>query len=192
MLPGSGSARARDLPLSLARAVGLALTAALHAPLACLAGVALRHLPHLDGLPVLLGATTPPSTREHLQSALHLLTRISPSRRARLLRRVLGLFMTSRPHTHDHYSRITGTCTFDLDRLTCEAAVTTAGFLVRGATEAWPWRRGHGPSLVGEHRLLLIADVARARFEQRAALLGLPRLDWRMKLTRFGHRVSSG
>jgi hypothetical protein len=155
---------------ALLRRAGLALTAALHALLAGLSGIALRGLPRLDGLPLLLAPGTNPSTREHLQDALSLLGRVSPCRQDRLKRSVLGLFLTQAPRVHGHYSRITGTCTFDLGQFATEPPHETAGLLVRCATEAWLWRSGLGRSEADEKRLLQLSERARLHFLHRLAL----------------------
>jgi len=171
--PDTRRAMARAPQLTILRRAAVALTAALHAPLAGLSGVALRRLPSLDGLPVLRSRGTSPSTREDLRIALSLLSRVSPCRRDRLKRSVLGLFLTQAPQVHGHYSRITGTCTFDLNRLATDSPVVTAGLLVRCATEAWLWRQGLGRSEADENRLLILSDRARQHFLHRLALSGL-------------------
>jgi hypothetical protein len=172
--PGTSPATARPPQLSLQRRLGLTLTAVLHALLAGCSGVALRGLPRLDGLPVLLARKTSPETRQHLQAALSILARVSPSRRDRLKRHVLGLFIAQAPRAHGHYSRITGTCTLDLARFTLESPDETAGLLVRCATEAWLWRSGLGRTEEGERRLLILSDRARRQFLRRLAHSGLP------------------
>jgi hypothetical protein len=150
----------------MGRRVGLGLTAALHAVLAGLSGLALRGLPKVDGIPVLGGGHTGVVTREHLVKALELLGQVAPSRRERLRRHVIGIFLTAAPHMHGHYSRITGTCTLDLDLLGRETIVETAGLLTRCATEAWLWHAGRGRLPEDEERLFALSDRARAHFLQ--------------------------
>ena len=159
--------------LGLARRVSLAVTASLHRMLATMAGVALAGLPRAGGLPVLRGGGTTPDARAELESALALLGNLSPGLRRRLQRHVTGLFLMRRPPAHGYYSRITGTCTLDVDALHRESAVEIAAAMVRCATEGWLWRSGRGRSRPDEARILQVSELARLHFLQRA----LQRLD---------------
>lgn len=154
--------------LGLARRVSLAVTASLHGLLATLAGVALAGLPRAGGLPVLRGGGTTPDARAQLESALALLGRLSPGLRRRLQRHVTGLFLMRRPPAHGYYSRITGTCTLDVDALHRESTIEVAAAMVRCATEGWLWRSGRGRSRADEARILRVSELARLHFLQRA------------------------
>jgi hypothetical protein len=156
--------------LGLARRVSLAVTASLHRLLATLAGVGLAGLPRVGGLPVLRGGGTTPDARAQLESALTLLGRLSPGLRRRLQRHVTGLFLMRRPPAHGYYSRITGTCTLDVDALHRELPVEVAAAMVRCATEGWLWRSGRGRSRADETRILQVSELARLHFLQRAVL----------------------
>jgi hypothetical protein len=81
---------------------------------------------------------------------------------------VLGLFLTRRPAAHGHYSRITGTCILDLDRLGSASAAEVAAALVRCATEGWLWGSGRGRTAADEERILAISELARRQFLDRA------------------------
>ena len=154
--------------LGVARRVSLAVTASLHRLLATLAGVALAGLPRAGGLPVLRGGGTTPDARARLESALTLLGRLSPGLRRRLQRHVTGLFLMRRPPAHGYYSRITGTCTLDVDALHRELPVEVAAAMVRCATEGWLWRSGRGRTPADEARILAISEMARRNFLLRA------------------------
>lgn len=154
--------------VEMARRVSLAVTASLHRLLAALAGVALAGLPRAGGLPVLRGGGTMPDARARLESALVLLGRLSPGLRQRLQRHVTGLFLMRRPPAHGYYSRITGTCTLDLDALHRESPVEIAAAMARCATEGWLWRSGRGRSRTDEARILEVSELARLHFLQRA------------------------
>jgi hypothetical protein len=150
------------------RRLSLAVTASLHRALARMAGVALAGLPRADGLPVLRGGGTMPDARARLEAALAMLRRLSPGVRRRLQRHVTGLFLMRHPPAHGYYSRITGTCTLDLDALQRESPVEIAAAMVRCATEGWLWRSGRGRSRADESRMLEVSELARLRFLQRA------------------------
>ena len=154
--------------LELARRASLAVTASLHRLLAALAGVALAGLPRAGGLPVLRGGGTMPDARARLESALVLLGRLSPGLRQRLQRHVTGLFLMRRPPVHGYYSRITGTCTLDVDALHRESPVEIAAAMARCATEGWLWRSGRGRSRADEARILEVSELARLHFLHRA------------------------
>lgn len=152
----------------LSRRLSLAVTATLHRILAALAGVALAGLPRAGGLPVLRGGGTAPDARARLESALTLLGRLSPGLRKRLQRHVTGLFLMRGPPAHGYYSRITGTCTLDVDALRRESPVEIAAAMVRCATEGWLWRSGRGRTRADEARILELSERARLHFLQRA------------------------
>jgi hypothetical protein len=154
--------------LGLARRLSLAVTAGLHRLLASLAGVALAGLPRAGGLPVLRGGGTLPDARPQLESALGLLARFAPGLRERLQRHVTGLFLMRRPPVHGYYSRITGTCTLDVDALHRESPVEIAAAMVRCATEGWLWSSGRGRSRDDEARILEVSELARLHFLRRA------------------------
>lgn len=154
--------------LGLNRRLSLAVTASLHAMLGALAGVALAGLPRAGGLPVLRGGGTAPDARERLEAALGLLGRLAPGQRRRLQHHVTGLFLTRRPPVHGYYSRITGTCTLDVDALQRESPVEIAAAMVRCATEGWLWRSGRGRSRADEARILEVSERARLHFLHRA------------------------
>jgi len=154
--------------LGPARRLSLAVTASLHRLLAALAGAALAGLPRVGGLPVLRGGGTTPDARAQLESALGLLGGLSPGVRRRLQRHVTGLFLMRRPPAHGYYSRITGTCTLDVDALHREAPVEIAAAMARCATEGWLWRSGRGRSRADEARILELSELARLHFLTRA------------------------
>jgi hypothetical protein len=85
----------------------------------------------------------------------------------RLRRNVLGIFLARQPAAHGHYSRITGTCTLDLERLAGETSLETAAALVRCATEAWLWRAGRGRAFDDEFRVLALSERAGRQFVSR-------------------------
>jgi hypothetical protein len=153
---------------SLTRRLSLVVTAGLHRVLAGVAGVALAGLPRADGLPVLRGGGTTPDARARLEAALSMLRRLSPGLRLRLQHHVTGLFLMRRPPAHGYYSRITGTCTLDVDALRRESPVEIAAAMVRCATEGWLWRSGRGRSRADETRILEVSELARLRFLERA------------------------
>jgi hypothetical protein len=154
--------------LGFTRRLSLAVTASLHRILAALAGVALAGLPRAGGLPVLRGGGTAPDARARLEAALGLLGRLSPALRKRLQRHVTGLFLMRHPPAHGYYSRITGTCTLDVEALQRESPVEIAAAMVRCATEGWLWRSGRGRSRADEARILEVSELARLHFLQRA------------------------
>lgn len=163
-------ATARDggVALGLNRRLSLAVTAGLHGLLTALAGVALAGLPRAGGIPVLRGAGTAPDTRNRLETALTLLGRLAPGLRQRLQRHVTGLFLMRRPPAHGYYSRITGTCTLDVEALQRESPVEIAAAMVRCATEGWLWQSGRGRSRADEARILEVSELARLHFLSRA------------------------
>ena len=154
--------------LSVRRRLSLGVTAGLHRLVAGLTGVALAGHPRAGGIPVLRGSGTGPDCRAHLESALNLLDRLSPGLRSRLQRHVTGLFLMRQPPGHGYYSRITGTCTLDLDALDRESPAEVAGAMVRCATEGWLWRSGRGRSRNDEARILAVSELARLHFLRRA------------------------
>lgn len=158
------------------RRLSLGVTAGLHRVVAVLTGVALAGHPRAGGIPVLRGSGTGADSRTHLESALGLLDRLSPGLRTRLQRHVTGLFLMRQPPAHGYYSRITGTCTLDLDALGRESPAEVAGAMVRCATEGWLWRSGRGRSRQDEARILALSELARLHFLRRAVKrLGAPR-----------------
>ncbi len=154
--------------LSLRRRLSLGVTAGLHRVVAGLTGLALAGHPQAGGIPVLRGSGTGPDSRARLEAALGLLDRLSPGLRRRLQRHVTGLFLMRQPPAHGYYSRITGTCTLDLDALDGESAAEVAGAMVRCATEGWLWRSGRGRSRDDEARVLAVSELARLHFLRRA------------------------
>jgi hypothetical protein len=158
--------RAED-ELHLGRRLSLGVTSGLHRFVAALTGVALAAHPRAGGIPVLRGSGTGPDSRAHLEAALDLLDRLSPGLRDRLQRHVTGLFLMRRPPAHGYYSRITGTCTLDLDALGRESPAEVAGAMVRCATEGWLWRSGRGRSRADEARILAVSELARLHFLRR-------------------------
>jgi hypothetical protein len=154
--------------LNLRRRMSLGVTAGLHRLVAGLAGVALAGHPRAGGIPVLRGKGAGPDCRAHLESALSLLDSLSPGLRTRLQRHVTGFFLMRQPPVHGYYSRITGTCTLDLDALGRESPAEVAGAMVRCATEGWLWRSGRGRSRQDEARILALSELARLHFLRRA------------------------
>ena len=154
--------------LGLRRRLSLGVTAGLHRIVAALAGVALAGHPRARGIPVLRGRGTPAGSRAHLEAALDLLDRRSPGLRHRLQRHVAGFLLIHQPQAHGFYSRITGTCTLDLDALDRESAAEVAGTMVRCATEGWLWRSGRGRSRDDEERMLAVSELTRLHFRRRA------------------------
>jgi hypothetical protein len=153
--------------LTAGRRLALFITAGLHTVVSGLSGMALAGLPRVGGLPVLRGPGAGPAIRAKLEAALVLLDELAPGRVTRLRRNVLGIFLARQPRAHGHYSRITGTCTLDLERLAEETTVETAAALVRCATEAWLWRAGRGRAPEDEDRILAIGELARRQFVRR-------------------------
>lgn len=158
----------REEGLGLRRRLSLGVTAGLHRIVAGLAGVALAGHPRASGIPVLRGSGTGPHSRAHLEAALDLLEEISPGLRNRLQRHVTGLFLMRHPPAHGYYSRITGTCTLDVDALERESPAEVAATMVRCATEGWLWRSGRGRSRHDEARILGVSELARLHFLRRA------------------------
>ena len=154
--------------LGVRRRLSLRVTAGLHHIMAALAGVALAGHPRARGIPVLRGRGTCAGSRAHLEAAIDLLERLSPGLRSRLQRHVTGLFLIHQPQAHGFYSRITGSCTLDLDALDRESAAQVAGTMVRCATEGWLWRSGRGRSRDDEERILAVSELARLHFLRRA------------------------
>jgi hypothetical protein len=103
-----------------------------------------------------------------LEAALEFLEHISPGLRKRLQRHVTGLFLMRQPPVHGYYSRITGTCTLDLNALDRESPAEVAAAMVRCATEGWLWRSGRGRSRHDEARILTLSELARLHFLRRA------------------------
>jgi len=153
--------------LNLGRRISLGVTSGLRRFVAGLTGVALAGHPRAGGIPVLRGSGTGPDCRAHLEAALGVLDRLSPGLRDRLQRHVTGLFLMRRPPAHGYYSRITGTCTLDLDALGRESPAEVAGAMVRCATEGWLWRSGRGRSRADEARILAVSELARLHFLRR-------------------------
>jgi hypothetical protein len=154
--------------LGLRRRLSLSVTAGLHRLVAVVAGVALAGHPRARGIPVLRGRGTRAGSRAHLEAALDLIDRLSPGLRTRLQHHLTGLFLIHQPQAHGFYSRITGTCTLDLDALDQESAAEVAGTMVRCATEGWLWRSGRGRSRRDEERILAVSELARVHFLRRA------------------------
>jgi hypothetical protein len=153
--------------LGIRRRLSLGVTAGLHRIMATIAGVALVGHPRARGIPVLRGQGTAAGSRVHVEDALDLLDRLSPGLRDRLQRHVTGLFLIHQPQAHGFYSRITGTCTLDLDALDRESAAEVAGTMVRCATEGWLWRSGRGRSRDDEERILAVSELTRLHFIRR-------------------------
>ena len=149
------------------RRLALMVTTTLHTVVSGMSGLALGGLPRVGGIPVLRGPGAGPAIRSKLEAAIALLDEVSPGRLGRLRRHVLGIFLARQPRAHGHYSRITGTCTLDLERLAEETTVETAAALVRCATEAWLWRAGRGRAPEDEDRILAIGELARRDFVRR-------------------------
>lgn len=150
------------------RRLSLTVTAALHAVLVGLARVALPGLPRAGGIPVLRGGGTAPDARGRLEGALALLDQLAPGLRRRLQGHVTALFLMRRPPAHGYYSRITGTCTLDVDAIRHQSPIELAAAMVRCATEGWLWRSGRGRSQADEARILEVSELARMHFLQRA------------------------
>ena len=150
------------------RRLALIVTATLHGVVTGVSGIALGGLPRVGGIPVLRGPGAGPAIRSNLEAALTLLQETAPGRLGRLRRHVLGIFLARQPRAHGHYSRITGTCTLDLERLAEDTPVETAAALVRCATEAWLWRAGRGRPPDDEDRILALGELARLQFVRRA------------------------
>jgi hypothetical protein len=157
-----------DARLGLRRRLSLGVTAGLHRIVAAVTSGVLAGHPRAGGIPVLRGSGTGPDSRAHLEAALNLLDCLSPGLRNRLQRHVTGLFLMHQPPAHGYYSRITGTCTLDLDALGRESPAEVAGAMVRGATEGWLWRSGRGRSGKDEARILAVSELARLQFLRRA------------------------
>jgi len=154
--------------LSPRRRLALIVTATLHGMVSGVFGLALGGLPRVGGIPVLRGPGAGPAIRSKLEAALMLLEGTAPGRLDRLRRHVLGIFLARQPRAHGHYSRITGTCTLDLERLAEETTLETAAALVRCATEARLWRAGRGRSPDDEERILALGELARLACLRRA------------------------
>ena len=154
--------------LSPRRRLALMVTTTLHGLMSGVSGMALAGLPRVGGIPVLRGPGAGPAIRAKLEAALALLEEAAPGRLVRLRRHILGIFLARQPRAHGHYSRITGTCTLDLERLAEETPLETAAALVRCATEAWLWRAGRGRAPEDEDRVLTLGELARHRFVRRA------------------------
>ncbi len=149
------------------RRLALAVTTTLHAVVTRVSGVTLGGLPRIAGIPVLRGPGAGPASRAKLEAGVALLEASAPGRMNRLRRNVLGIFLARQPRAHGHYSRITGTCTLDLERLAGETAIETAAALVRCATEAWLWRAGRGRAQDDEYRILGLSERAGRQFVRR-------------------------
>ncbi|MBA3556763.1 MAG: hypothetical protein H0W29_18690 [Gemmatimonadales bacterium] len=149
------------------RRLALAVTSALHAVLTRISGRTLGGLPRVAGIPVLRGPGAGPASRAKLEAGLELLADAAPGRKNRLRANVLGIFLARQPSAHGHYSRITGTCTLDLERLAGENSIETAAALVRCATEAWLWRAGRGRATDDEYRILALSERAGRQFVRR-------------------------
>lgn len=154
--------------LTARRRLALLVTTTLHTLVTWLFGMALKGLPRVEGIPVLRGPGAGPAIRAKLEAALALLEEVAPGRLGRLRHHVLGIFLARQPRAHGHYSRITGTCTLDLERVAEETPVETAAALVRCATEAWLWRAGRGRAPEDEDRILALGELARRQFVARA------------------------
>ena len=162
-----GTYRALE-PITAGRRLGLLVTTTLHAVISGVSGLAIGGLPRVGGIPVLRGPGAGPAIRAKLESALRLLDGAAPGRLGRFRRHVVGIFLARQPHAHGHYSRITGTCTLDLERVAEEPPLETAAALVRCATEAWLWRAGRGRAPEDEDRILVLGEMARRQFVRRA------------------------
>jgi hypothetical protein len=149
------------------RRLALAVTTTLHALVTRLSGLTLAGLPRVAGIPVLPGPGAGPASRAKLEAGIALLEQRAPGRMDRLRQHVLGIFLSRQPRAHGHYSRITGTCTLDLERLAEETSIETAAALVRCATEAWLWRGGRGRAQDDEYRILAISERAGRQFVHR-------------------------
>lgn len=158
--------------LTARRRLALMITTTLHGMLTGLSGLALGGLPRVGGIPVVRSPGAGPALRTKLESALALLEAAAPGRLSRLRRHVLGIFLARQPRAHGHYSRITGMCTLDMERLAEETTIETAASLVRCATEAWLWRAGRGRAPEDEDRILALAERARRQFVRRARVGG--------------------
>lgn len=168
-MTGAHSARLeRTGGLGMGRRLSLAVTAGLHRVMASLAGVALAGLPRAGGFPVLRGAGTSADARAQLEAALALLEQVAPGLKQRLQANITGLFLLRRPPAHGYYSRITGTCSLDVEALQRETPIEIAAAMVRCATEGWLWRSGRGRSQADERRILEVSELARLHFLQRA------------------------
>jgi hypothetical protein len=154
--------------LTAGRRLALMVTATLHGVVSGVSGIALGGLPRVGGIPVLRGPGAGPAIRSKLEAALGVLQEVAPGRLGRLRRHVLGIFLARQPRAHGHYSRITGTCTLDLERVAEETPLETAAALVRCATEGWLWRAGRGRSPGDEDRILALGELARLAFVRRA------------------------
>ena len=150
------------------RRLALAVTTTLHALVSRVSGLALAGLPRVAGIPVLRGPGAGLASRTKLEAGIALLEGTAPGRMDRLRDHVLGIFLSRQPEAHGHYSRITGTCTLDVDALHRESAVEVAAAMVRCATEGWLWRSGRGRSRPDEARILQVSELARLHFLQRA------------------------
>lgn len=155
-------------PITAGRRLGLLVTTTLHAVVSGLSGIAIGGLPRVGGIPVLRGPGAGPAIRAKLESAVRLLDEAAPGRLGRFRRHVVGIFLARQPRAHGHYSRITGTCTLDLERVAEETPVETAAALVRCATEAWLWRAGRGRAPEDEDRILALGELALRQFVGRA------------------------
>jgi len=149
------------------RRLALAVTDSLHALVSRVSGLALAGLPRVAGIPVLRGPGAGQASRAKLEAGIALLQDTAPGRMDRLREHVLGIFLSRQPEAHGHYSRITGTCTLDLERLAEETPIETAAALVRCATEAWLWRGGRGRAPNDEYRILSISQRAGRHFVRR-------------------------
>ena len=149
------------------RRLALAVTTTLHALVTRVSGLALAGLPRIAGIPVLRGPGAGQASRAKLEAGVALLQGSAPGRMDRLRDHVLGIFLSRQPEAHGHYSRITGTCTLDLERLAEETPIETAAALVRCATEAWLWRGGRGRAPDDEYRILAISELAGRHFVRR-------------------------
>jgi hypothetical protein len=150
------------------RRFALAVTTTLHSVVARLSGLTMGGLPRVAGIPVLRGPGAGPASRAKLEAGIALLEQAAPGRMDRFRRNVLGIFLARQPRAHGHYSRITGTCTLDLERLAGENSIETAAALVRCATEAWLWRGGRGRATSDEYRILAMSEHAGRQFVHRA------------------------
>ena len=156
------------------RRLALAVTTSLHAVLSRVSGLTLGGLPRVAGIPVLRGPGAGPASRSKLEAGISMLEASAPGRMRRLRANILGIFLARQPNAHGHYSRITGTCTLDLERLAGETTVETAAALVRCATEAWLWRAGRGRAPNDEYRVLALSERAGRHFARRVRALHHP------------------